>query len=80
MNKLTWLVAAASLAACAKKGMTPEVRNEISAKLATTQNFRTGSCGSSRRSVTSENVPSGWIAACATTMPCSLRFTVSWRW
>ena len=37
MNKLTLILAAASLAACAKKGMTPEVRNEISAKLASTQ-------------------------------------------
>ncbi len=38
MNKLTIaMVAAASLAACAKKGMTPEVRNEISAKLSSTQ-------------------------------------------
>lgn len=31
------LVVAASIAACAKKGMTPEVRSEISAKLASTQ-------------------------------------------
>jgi hypothetical protein len=37
MNKLTMLVFAASIAGCAKKGMTPEVRNEISAKLASTQ-------------------------------------------
>jgi hypothetical protein len=37
MNKLTLLIAAVSLAACAKKGMTPAVRNEISAKLASTQ-------------------------------------------
>ena len=41
MNKLTIFVAAVSislgLAACAKKGMTPEVRNEISAKLQSTQ-------------------------------------------
>jgi len=37
MNKLTLLIAAASLAACAKQGMTPAVRNEISAKLASTQ-------------------------------------------
>ena len=37
MSKLTLLIAALSLAACAKKGMTPEVRNEISAKLASTQ-------------------------------------------
>ena len=37
MNKLTLLIAAVSLAACAKKGMTPQVRTEISAKLASTQ-------------------------------------------
>src|SRR5262245_51849490 len=37
MNKLTLLVAAASLAACAKQGMSPQTRNEISAKLASTQ-------------------------------------------
>ncbi|HEY5945646.1 MAG TPA: AgmX/PglI C-terminal domain-containing protein [Kofleriaceae bacterium] len=37
MNKLTLVVAALSLVACAKKGMTPEVRNEISTKLASTQ-------------------------------------------
>jgi hypothetical protein len=40
MNKLTLLVAAVAwlgLAACAKKGMTPAVRTEISAKLASTQ-------------------------------------------
>jgi hypothetical protein len=37
MNKLTMIVIAASLAGCAKKGMTPEVRSEISAKLASTQ-------------------------------------------
>ena len=38
MNKLTLLIAVAALtAACAKKGMTPEVRNEISTKLASTQ-------------------------------------------
>jgi hypothetical protein len=37
MNKLTLFIAAVSLAACAKKGMTPEVRTEISAKLASTQ-------------------------------------------
>lgn len=38
MNKLTIIVVAAALAsACAKKGMTPEVRSEISAKLASTQ-------------------------------------------
>ena len=37
MNKLTLFVAVVSLAACAKKGMTPEVRSEIGAKLASTQ-------------------------------------------
>src|SRR5689334_6615440 len=38
MSKLPVLViAAASLGACAKKGMTPEVRNEIGAKLQSTQ-------------------------------------------
>jgi hypothetical protein len=38
MSKLlTAVVVTASLAACAKKGMTPATRNEISAKLATTQ-------------------------------------------
>jgi hypothetical protein len=37
MNKLTLLVAVISLAACAKKGMTPETRTEISTKLASTQ-------------------------------------------
>jgi hypothetical protein len=37
MNKLMLLLAAASLAACAKKGMTPETRTEISTKLAGTQ-------------------------------------------
>jgi hypothetical protein len=40
MSKLALLVAALSLSAvggCAKKGMTPEVRNEISTKLASTQ-------------------------------------------
>lgn len=39
MSKLTiaTCLAAAVLAGCAKKGMGPEVRNEISAKLATTQ-------------------------------------------
>jgi hypothetical protein len=37
MNKLTLFIAAASLAACAKQGMTPAVRNEITAKLASTQ-------------------------------------------
>ena len=31
------VIAALALAACAKKGMTPEVRNEISAKLQSTQ-------------------------------------------
>ncbi len=39
MSKVTIaaLVAGAALAGCAKKGMSPEVRNEISAKIATTQ-------------------------------------------
>jgi len=38
MSKLlTAVVLASSLAACAKKGMTPETRNEITAKLQTTQ-------------------------------------------
>ena len=37
MNKLTLILAVASLAACAKKGMTPQTRTEISAKLASTQ-------------------------------------------
>ena len=37
MNKLTLFIAVLSLAACAKKGMTPEVRNEITAKLQSTQ-------------------------------------------
>ena len=37
MSKLSLLVIAVSLTACAKKGMTPEVRNQISAKLASTQ-------------------------------------------
>jgi hypothetical protein len=41
MNKLTVLVAvsglALGLAACAKKGMTPQTRTEIEAKLASTQ-------------------------------------------
>jgi hypothetical protein len=37
MSKLTLIIAAVALAACAKKGMTPEVRNEISTKLASTQ-------------------------------------------
>jgi hypothetical protein len=38
MNRLSIvIIAAASLAACAKKGMTPEVRSEISAKIASTQ-------------------------------------------
>jgi hypothetical protein len=40
MNKLTLIALAlslVSLGACAKKGMTPEVRNEISTKLASTQ-------------------------------------------
>lgn len=37
MNRLTLLVIALSLTACAKKGMTPEVRSEISAKIAATQ-------------------------------------------
>jgi hypothetical protein len=40
MNKQTAILAVAALAmvgACAKKGMTPEVRNEIAAKLASTQ-------------------------------------------
>lgn len=34
---LATFIAAAALAGCAKKGMGPEVRSEISAKLATTQ-------------------------------------------
>ena len=37
MSKLSLLVIAVSLTACAKKGMTPEVRSEISAKIAATQ-------------------------------------------
>ena len=39
MSKLLFamLAASAALAGCAKKGMTPAVRNEISAKLATAQ-------------------------------------------
>jgi hypothetical protein len=40
MNKQTAILAVAALAmvgACAKKGMTPEVRSEITAKLASTQ-------------------------------------------
>jgi hypothetical protein len=37
MNKLTLFVAALAMAACAKKGMTPAVRSEIEAKIASTQ-------------------------------------------
>jgi hypothetical protein len=37
MNKLMLAATVLSLAACAKKGMSPEVRNEISTKLASTQ-------------------------------------------
>ena len=39
MNKLViaTVIAAATLAGCAKKGMTPAVRSDISAKLASTQ-------------------------------------------
>ena len=38
MNKLILLIASMAMsAACAKKGMTPETRNEISAKLSSTQ-------------------------------------------
>ena len=37
MNKLAITIAALGVAACAKKGMTPETRTEISTKLAATQ-------------------------------------------
>ena len=37
MNKLTLIIAALSLAACAKKGMSPAVRSEIETKLQATQ-------------------------------------------
>ena len=37
MNKLILIALVLSVSACAKKGMTPEVRNEIGAKLASTQ-------------------------------------------
>jgi hypothetical protein len=66
MNRLTIIVLAASLAACAKKGMTPETRTEITTKLAATQ---TPIQACYQRQLTTNRKIRGMVVAQATISP-----------